>query len=385
MSQHIGVIGGGRMGKEVFEIFMRNGHSVTLFVRRAEAAEQLDEELLGPLRRRAAKGGSRGEAAAVQLTRLKVTHDLKDLATCDVINENIAEDIGLKKALIADLEGLVRPDCIITSDSSFLTPDRIGEGARHPERIMGLHFFYPVRLTSFVEVIPAAFTSPEVTARVVELVHTLKIRPILCRSVPGFLVNRMIPAYYIEGVLLLEEGNFPASVIDGLAKSQLLEMGAGPLEACDQIGLDLVAKEHPDEPDLWREGWIEPESLPLLVKAGRLGTKSGAGIYAYPEGKPVDDDTNLPRTSRFHAVTECSKQDIVDRLFYNVVVEAFRQLDLAVGSAEDIDHTLREVLGFRQAPIAWARAKGLAEVRAKLEDLATRFGSRFAPRGSLLA
>lgn len=379
---HIGVIGGGRMGKEVFDICSRNGFAVTLYVRRADAAATLDEELLGALRRRAAKGGSRGEAAATQLTRLKVTTDLNELATCDLINENIAEDLAVKRPLLKQLEALVRPDCITTSDSSFLTPELIARDAVHPERILNLHFFYPTRLTSFVEVIPGEKTSASATERTMAFVRDLKVRPILCRSVPGFLVNRMIPAFYIEGVLLLEEGYFTAAEIDAAARS-LLSMGAGPLEACDQIGLDLVAKEHPEFPDLWRQGWLEPLLLSKLVAGEHLGTKSGSGIYAYPEGKPVDQSASLPHTERFHAIPEYSRQDVIDRLYYNVVVEAFRQLDMQVGSEEDIDHTLKEVLGFRSGPIAASRAAGLAVVREKLLGLTQRFGERFAPRGSL--
>lgn len=383
MSLHIGILGGGRMGKDVFDMFSRNGYAVTLYVRRPEAAAELEEALLGALRRRASKPGARGEAALAHLNRLKITTQLDDLATCDLINENITEEVALKQPLLRALEERVRPDCIVTSDSSFNTPDVIFEQATRPARCLNLHFFYPTMLTSFVEVIPAAFTAPEVTEKVIEIVKSLKVRPILCRSVPGFLVNRMIPAFYLEGVLMLEEGYFSAAEIDALAKSQLLSMGAGPLEASDQIGIDLVGKENKEYKDLWREGWIHPPLLKLLVEAGRLGPKSGKGIYAYPEGRPVDESAQLPRTERYQSVAPYEKDELVDRLYFNVVVEAFRQLDLGVGSEEDIDHTLKEVLGFKQGPIASARQKGLANVKTRLEALAARYGARFTPRGSL--
>lgn len=383
MSLHIGILGGGRMGKDVFDIFSRNGYAVTLYVRRAEAAAELEEQLLSALRRRASKPGARGEAAQAQLNRLKITTQLEDLASCDLINENITEDVALKQPLLRALETLIRPDCILTSDSSFNTPELIFAQAQQQARCLNLHFFYPTMLTSFVEVIPASFTSPDVTARVVEIVKSLKVRPILCRSVPGFLVNRMIPAFYLEGVLMLEEGYFSAAEIDALAKTHLLGMGAGPLEASDQIGIDLVGKENRDFSDLWREGWIHPPLLKKLLEAGRLGPKSGKGIYAYPEGRPVDDTHNLPRTERYQSVAAYGQEDVVERLFYNVVVEAFRQLDLGVGSAEDIDHTLKEVLGFKQGPIAAAQQRGLANVKTRLETLTERYGTRFTPRGSL--
>lgn len=381
MSLRIGVIGGGRMGKDVFDIFARNGHHVTMYVRRPEAALELEEELLGALKRRAAKGGARAEAAQQQLARLRVTCTLEDLADCDLINENVAEELSVKLALVARLEALVRPDCILTSDSSFLVPEKVAQGAQRPERILNLHFFYPTRLTSFVEVIPGAQTAQDVTEKVIEIVRSLKVRPIVCRSVPGFLVNRMIPAFYLEGCLMLEEGYFTAAEIDAAVTGPVTHIG--PLAASDQIGLDLVGKENKEEPDLWREGWLHPSLLGLLVGQGRLGLKTGAGIYRYENGRPVDDASNLPRTARFQCVPAYSKQELIDRLFYNVVVEAFRQLDLQVGSAEDIDYTLKEVLGFRVGPIFWARQEGLDKVNARLQVLTERFGARFTPKGSL--
>ncbi len=378
---HIGVIGGGRMGKDVFDIFSRNGFQVTMYVRRADAAAALEDELLGPLRRRASKGGSRAAAAQEQLDRLKVTSSLQDLASCDLINENIAEDVALKQALFRQLDGICSSTCIFSTDSSFITPDLLTPAISHPGRMIGLHFFYPTRLTSFVEVIPGPQTDADVTGQVVELVRRLKVRPIVCQNVPGFLVNRLIPAFYIEGVIMLEEGHHTATEIDGAVKGSLTHLG--PLESCDMIGLDIVEKGNVEFPHIWREGWLNPPLLHALIEAGRLGAKGGAGFYRYDDGKPIDETASLPVTARRHTVEPYGREEIIDRLYYTMVVEAFRQLDLGVGSEQDIDDTLREVLGFRVGPIQGARQQGLEQVRERLTALTRRFGDRFAPRGSL--
>lgn len=377
----IGIIGGGRMAKDVFNLFQRFGHSVTLYVRRPDAASVLDEELLGVFRRRAASSSGRAAAAKEQLEKLKVTSTLEDLADCDLINENIAEDLEAKRVLFAQLEAVVRPDCILTSDSSFLTPDRIAEGLRNPGRFLNLHFFYPMKLTSFIEVIPGAQTAPEILAQVTDVARELKVRPILCRSISGFLVNRMIPAFYIEGVLLLEEGWYTASEIDQCMTAAHTHIG--PLAACDQIGLDLVGKENSDTPDLWRAGWIHPTLLGKLVEQGRLGVKTGAGIFRYEGGKGIDETPLLPKTDRYQSLPRYERSDMIERLSYTMVVEAFRQLDLEVGSAEDIDYTLKEVLGFRTGPIVTGLAEGPERLRERLLTLAARFGERFMPRGRL--
>lgn len=382
MIRKIGIVGGGHMGADIFGLFSKE-YDVTLWVRRQDAADALNEELLGPIRRRAQKDGKRGEAARAQLDRLRVTTDLEALADVDLISESVAEQVPIKRDVFARVGAIVRPDTILTSNSSYTIPRELADAAPHPERFAGLHFFFPAKFVPFVEIIPHEGTEQRVVAELSQLLEAVGKRPLLVgKQVVGFLVNRLITPFYTEGLHILGEGYYKASEIDALVRGKMTVRG--PVESVDQIGTDVALSGEMRFPHEKRPGDYMPVILPWLNVFGRLGVKTGAGCYLYEDGHPHDAPDLPVIFGRAGDPGPYSPQDILDRLWYGMILDAYRARDLGAGTEEDMEWCLNQILGISEGPFTYVRRLGKAEVRRRMETLAERFGERFAPRGSFL-
>jgi 3-hydroxybutyryl-CoA dehydrogenase/5-formyl-3-hydroxy-2-methylpyridine 4-carboxylate dehydrogenase len=217
-----------------------------------------------------------------------------DLAGCvagaDLVIETVPEDLGLKHRVLAQLEELVAPDCILASDTSGIPITRIQAPARHPARIVGMHWSNPPHIIPMIEVIAGEQTAPEVVSRTTQIVRVTGHLPITVRrDVAGFVENRVLYAIMRECVDLVEQG-----VIDPLDLDQCVSWGigyklsvVGPLALLDMAGLDIYAavssylnRELCNRTDV-------ADYVRSRTAAGHLGLKSGAGIYAYgPEEIP---------------------------------------------------------------------------------------------------
>lgn len=381
MFEKIGILGGGHMGSDLFGLLSK-GHAVTLWARRQEVVDELREKHLGPLERRAAKPGDRGDAARAQLARLKLTTDLDDLADSDLIIETVIEDVAIKVDLFKRLGPKLKPEAVITSNSSYTIPSELAPTCPHPERFAGLHFFFPSKFVPFIEIIPHPGTAPVVTDALIAFVNALGKRPLLVgREVVAFLVNRVLGPWYTEALHVFGEGYHKASVIDAAIKGKLAMIGA--IEGVDQIGADVMYIGEVRFPHEKRPGDTMPSILPWLMAEGRNGTKVGKGCYDYVDGKPVDVE-GMPRS--FPPEGDPGPyplQDALDRMYYSVLLESYRVLTMGVGTREDIDWCLQQVLGLKEGPFQFSDRVGIDAVKVRLAVLQEKFGSRFNHRGLL--
>jgi len=255
-----------------------------------------------------------------------------------------------------------------------------------------MHFFNPVRRMVLVEVIRGPATSDATVAAVVAHAKRLGKCPVVVRDSPGFLVNRVLMPYLHEAVEMVREGIEPAR-IDRLSRS--FGMPMGPIELYDMIGLDtafyaglVLSAAYGDR--------IEASPLiPALVKAGRLGRKTGSGFYRYQGTGPqarvaaTDDEEVARLVARYELPPrETSDREITDRLFLPMLLEALLVLDEGiVRDGRDIDLAVIHALGFppfRGGLLAWGDSLGVAEVVRRLEPLAD-LGLRMQPPERLLA
>jgi 3-hydroxyacyl-CoA dehydrogenase/enoyl-CoA hydratase/3-hydroxybutyryl-CoA epimerase len=364
--EHVHVVGAGVMGGDIAAWAALKGFQVTLqdremkFIQPAlDRARTLYEKKL--------KSPDKVDAA---LARLRADVEGKGVASADLAIEAIFENAEAKKALYASIEPQFQSDEILASNTSSIPLDSLREGLAAPQRFLGLHFFNPVAQMPLVEVVRHDQLDPAIEKRALAFGKALGKLPIAVKGTPGFLVNRILMPYLLEALRLYSEG-VPGPVLDREAKR--FGMPMGPIELADTVGLDVcvsVGKEL--APFL---GLELPPGLEDKLEAGKRGKKDGQGLYLWENGKPkkpeVDPDYRAPA-------------DAQARMILAMVNEAVACLaDAVVDDADLLDAGVIFGTGFapfRGGPIQYVRSEGADTVKLRLEELARKYGERFAPK-----
>lgn len=289
------------------------------------------------------------------------------VAHADLVLEAIVERADAKQALFRTLEPRMKPGAMLASNTSSIPLQVMAEALEDPGRLVGLHFFNPVAKMLLVEVVTHEALDDAVKQRALAFVKAIGKLPLPVRSVPGFLVNRVLMPYLMEAVMLLQEG-VPAAAIDHAAVD--FGMPMGPIELADTVGLDIcqsVAEELSEQ--------LRTEVPPVLreqVAAGRLGRKSGKGFYDWPKGrvkKPA-----LPNGYNPPA-------DLADRMMLRLINECMACLrEAVVISADLLDAGVIFGTGFapfRGGPMHYVQHSGKAALQQQLTQLEQRYGDRF--------
>ncbi|QDU68965.1 3-hydroxyacyl-CoA dehydrogenase NAD-binding domain-containing protein [Engelhardtia mirabilis] len=334
-----------------------------------DEAQSAHEQRIAKKRKRRSLEAYQADAA---IDRLELTREDLGFASCDFLIEAIAERLDVKRAVLGQFAEFVGPDTVIATNTSSLSVDAIADGLPHPERVIGMHFFNPVAKMPLVEVIRGAATSDAVVRRVVQLAIDLGKTPVVCADAPGFVVNRLLAPYLDEAMRLFESGSAPAE-LDRLALGFGLPMG--PFTLLDEVGLDIGAHTVASLEAAFGERMAPSKVLEPLVAAGHLGKKSGRGIFLYGKGEDGDElNPALRRPASAPAVSSLSSEDRVDRMVLPMVNEAARILaEGVVESAAELDLATVYGMGFapfRGGVLAYADARGLANVVERLRELA---------------
>jgi 3-hydroxybutyryl-CoA dehydrogenase len=277
----LGVVGLGAMGAGIAQLAVEAGLEAVgreVEVARAEAAR---DRIAHFLTRKVEKGlleaGARDEAVG----RLRLTTSLADLADCDVVIEAAFEDLAVKHELFRELEGVLREDAIIATNTSALSVTEIASVLERPERAVGMHFFNPAPLMPLVEIVRAERTSADVFEAAFELGARLGKTPIRCTDTPGFVVNRVLIPLLNDCVRVLDEtGVTPEDLDAGMKHGAGWPMG--PCALLDLVGADV----HVHASEALYEALREPRMAPpprlvRMLQAGKLGRKTGEGFYRY--------------------------------------------------------------------------------------------------------
>lgn len=279
----VAVVGAGTMGAGIAQACAVAGLNVTLSDTQAGALKRGLKGMDASLTRIVRKGGLTEADKSATLGRVTMTSDLGGISDADVIIEAVFEDLTVKREVWGRVAEVAGEGALLASNTSSLSITEIAAGVRRPERFCGLHFFNPVPVLPLVEVVRAQRTSEETVGRAKLFVETIGKTPIVCDDRPGFIVNRLLIPYLSDAVFALSEGVGSAEDIDTAMKLGA-NMPLGPLALIDLIGLDvaLAAAE-----SLHREfqdpKFRVPPLLRQLVRAGKLGRKSGEGFYRYEE------------------------------------------------------------------------------------------------------
>ena len=282
----IGIVGTGAMGRGIAQIAAQAGAQVLMFDMAADAAMKAKEALGTTWAKLQDKGRLSAEQVAVYSSRLQTAVSLEALASCDLIVEAIVEKLDVKQALFKQLEQIVSEQCVLATNTSSLSVTAIAAALSKPQRFAGYHFFNPVPLMKVVEVIPGLKTSPDVSAKLMELSRQMGHTPVLASDTPGFIVNHAGRGYGTEALRIVSEGVADFASIDAILKDQV-GFKLGPFELMDLTGLDVS---HPVMESVYRQYYDEPRYRPSVITAQRLaggvlGRKTGAGFYDYSDQK----------------------------------------------------------------------------------------------------
>ena len=302
----------------------------------------------------------------------------------DLTIEAVFEDLAVKQQVLREAEGVLPAAGVFASNTSTIPITRIAEAARDPERVIGMHFFSPVAKMPLLEVIPGARTTPQTISTAVAFGRRLGKTVIVVRDSPGFWVNRILAPYGNELGHLLADG---ASIEEIDSMAVRFGFPVGPVTLLDEVGLDVALKVAGVMQEAYGDHIIPAPGggpgIGALVKAGRLGRKSGRGFYFYKGGKKRGVDESVYELLGAHPNGGPRPSEILQRLVLGMVNEAARALgEGVVQSPRDGD--IGAIFGFgfppfRGGPLRYADDLGAERVVNDLERLAERYGARFAP------
>ncbi len=311
--------------------------------------------------------------------------DFSGFSRADLVIEAVFEELEVKRQVLAEVEAEIRADTIFATNTSTIPIHQIAARARHPERVLGMHFFSPVDRMPLLEVIPTEATSRDTIVTAVRFGRRMGKTVIVVADRPGFWVNRILSPYLNEAGHLLQEG-VRIEVID----ATMTDFGfpVGPVALLDEVGLDVAHKAGSVMHEAFGDRMKPAASLARMLGATRLGRKNGRGFYHYKAGHKAGVDRSVYPLLAVRPTDEADAEVVGQRLVYAMLNEAaLACADRVVRSPRDADIGAIFGIGFpafRGGPLRMLDDVGAGKVVETLYQLQEHFGERFRPAPSLL-
>ena len=361
----IGVVGAGAMGSGIAQVAATFGHEVFIYDNSEQALIKSKENLNSTLKMLAEKGKISFEESEQISRKLIFTNNLNDFNKCGLVIEAIIEDLDAKKRLFSQLDEIVNDNCFLATNTSSLSVMSVASGSRHPNRVIGLHFFNPAPIMKLVEIIPALTTNPQVTELCLNLVKEWGKIPVIAKDTPGFIVNKVARPYYGEALRIYEEGIADFVTID-YAMKEIGKFKMGPFELMDLIGNDVNYKV---TETVFKEFYYDQRYKPSItqkryVEAGWYGRKTTRGFYDYSNNNeqlltPNKDPELL--------------QDIFNRIIAMLINEAADTLFFGIATKDDIELAVKFGVNYPKGLFEWANEIGIDKVVKTLQLLYEKY------------
>src|SRR6185437_14593713 len=375
------VVGAGTMGGQIAQTIAAAGFPVVL--------KDIDQDLVqagldearkvteGQVAKLVKKERVTVEQGAAQieeiLWRIEGTTSYGGFGDVDFVIEAVPERMDIKQAVFAELDAVCPGHAILASNTSSLSIGEIGEATMRPDKVVGVHYFYPASVMPLVEVIESEETSPETVTAALTFAQAIRKQPIACLEVPGFVVNRILMAGMSEIWREQEEKKLSIKAMDeGIGAAGVVPMG--PYFLVSLLGLDTVLHAAEHVADAYGdERFYVPKGMQKLVSEGKLGAKTGGDGFYSPTGEP-----NLKGEA------DPDVAEIVELLTLKTFVEAALVLQEGVATHRDIDFGMMAGAGLDprrglMPPFMKADVEGLDTLLERLENAVERHGERFAP------
>jgi 3-hydroxyacyl-CoA dehydrogenase / enoyl-CoA hydratase / 3-hydroxybutyryl-CoA epimerase len=380
----LGILGAGMMGGGIAYVSAKAGIDCVLLDTTQEAADKGKAYSQGLLDKAIKRVRSTPEKRDALLAKIKPTTRYDDLAGCDLVIEAVFEDRAIKADVTKKAEAVLAADKVFASNTSTLPISGLAQASARPKNFIGLHFFSPVDKMPLVEIIVGQETSDETLAKGFDYVLQIGKTPIVVNDSRGFYTSRVFGTYVMEGIAMLKEGVHPRSIeVAGLQAG----MPMPPLALQDEVSLSLglhVAEQ--TKKDLAAEGkpYTEHPGMSVirqLCEIGRIGKKAGKGFYDWADG----DKALWPELTRLYPVAaqQPEQRELIDRLMFAQANEAARCYEEGVLRSV-ADGNIGSIFGWGFAPfqggaLQFINAMGVARFVARAQELAAKFGPRFAP------
>jgi len=277
----VGIVGSGIMGSGIAEVAAKAGHTVVLRSRRQETADAMITGLEKSLAKQVERGRLEESARDEIRGRVSATSALADLADCDLVIESVVEDLAVKQALFAELDGIVQETAILATNTSTLPVVEMAVRTNRPERVVGVHFFNPAPMMSLVEIVAPLTASEATVDEVTAFATACDKEPVRVKDRAGFIVNALLFPYLNNAVRMLENATASRDDIDTAMKGGC-NFPMGPLALLDLVGLDTSLSILDALYDEFRDpNYAAQPLLRRMVTAGHLGRKSRKGFYDY--------------------------------------------------------------------------------------------------------
>jgi len=373
--QRIGVVGGGTMGAGIIQTLSSFGFPVifkdvneTLVTK---CLDQVDRIYSSALK----KGKLTKEDVEKGLSLIQGRTNYDGFDRMDLTIEVVPEELEIKKRVFVELDGILKPDAILASNTSALSITQLASftgGNRRPY-VIGMHWFNPAHVMRLIEVIPGLETSDEVVEYLLKFCVKLRKVPVRIKECAGFLVNRVLGIYVNEALFMVGEKKKPVD-IDRTALS--LGMPMGPLSLGDMVGWDVIYHANQTLYEEYGSRFSLPQVLAQMVKEGKLGVKTGKGVYVY---EPSPDGPPRKAGEVESSIDNSTLKELSERLLLVWINEGIRCMEEGVAEAKDIDQALQLGAGMPIGPLTWADDLGLDVVLSGLERWKSLYGDRFWP------
>lgn len=388
--KRVGVVGAGTMGSGIAIAFAQAGLPVTVVDSNDAAVDKARQTVMGMFMYQVQKKRLTQEEAWQRAQSITFTEDWNELADVDLVVEAVFEDLAVKRDVFTKLDGIVKPEALLATNTSTLDIDAIAAATKRPQSVFGLHFFVPANIMPLLEIVAGKATSPQALATAFAVAKTLRKKAVLSGNAFGFIGNRMIFDYVQEAYALAEEGITP-SRIDAVMKAFGFPMG--PFAMSDLSGLDIGLSVQrlrgvTARSDVWEQ----------LVAQGRLGQKTMAGFFTYDKAvgkgrEPIADpavEQMFADASQAAGIAPrvVTNREIRERLLFALINRGAYLLEEGIARRPgDIDIAYVYGYGFpphHGGPMWYAKEIGLQNVVAGLREFEAAFGPRFTPAAQLV-
>lgn len=375
------VLGAGLMGSGISTVLAEKGVRSILIDRDNESigrgtkavANHFDEKLRKKRMRRFDR-----EAA---IGRVRPSTRYESGISSPVVIEAVFEDLKIKHDVLKKCEDVLSEKFIFASNTSSIPISKIAAPAKHPERVVGMHFFSPVPKMPLVEIIVTPHTSEECKSAVYDLALKMDKNIIVVNDGPGFYTTRILTFLLTEAMNILSEGG---SIEDIDSSMEMFGMPVGPITLIDEVGIDVGSHIITTMSEAFGQRFQVPPELQKIMGEDRRGRKNGKGFYQYEDGKKTKVDKSIyAHFTHGEERKRFDKREIVDRCVYVFLNEAARCLDEEIIKNE-MDGDMGAVFGlgfppFLGGPFHYAKQIGHDAIFKRLEELAAQYGNRFAP------
>ena len=357
----VGVIGAGSMGHGIAQIMAMAGLGVSMTDVNREFMEKGYDRIKWSLEKFVEKRTIRQDEMDAALARIKLVDGYPNtVSNADFVIEAAPEDLALKKKIFSDIDAHAPPHAILASNTSALSITALGSATKRGDRVVGMHFFNPPQIMPLVEVIKGADTSDQTAQTTFDLAKRLGKTPILVKKdVRGFVVNSVLGYVFNEAFWALNRGEATRDQIDSAVRYKA-GFPMGLFELADFVGLDIIDDATKQTALEYADRMKIPPVVEPMVKAGKLGQKSGEGFYNWKSGRP-----RIP--------FELADEFDIDRVYAVAVNGAAWLVYDGVAVPEDIDTGMKFGLGWPSGPCEIGDRLGLDIVVAKLRELQAKF------------